>query len=453
MDERVRSYIREHLDDGMAELKLLCASRSVSAQGEGRETAALVAERLSMRGMETRIASTPGNPVVFGEAPGRSDATLLIYNHYDVQPAEPLELWDSPPFEATVRGGQVFARGADDNKGHIASRLLMLDAYRAVHGEYPCRIKWVIEGEEEIGSLHLADFVHANADLIAADGCVWETGGVDPYDHPYLYLGLRGILYVELRCKTGTLDAHSGIGGSIFPNAAWRLVWALYAIKGPDERIRISGFYDAAWPATETDLAMLETLPEEESYLKEQYGLDRFLLNATGLELKRRALFEPTATVCGLSSGYQGPGSKTVLPAEAVAKMDFRLVPDMHPDAVFDALRRHLDANGFDDIELAHLGGEPPARVDPNDPVAQLMTRTAEEVYGREAHVWPFLGGSGPMHPFVHELGIPVVANGVGWPGGRPHAPNENIRIKDFQLGTEHMARFVEQFPSVAGDR
>jgi acetylornithine deacetylase/succinyl-diaminopimelate desuccinylase-like protein len=447
MADSVQTYIREHLQDGIRDLAQLCRSRSVAAQGEGQETAELVAEMLSKRGLSTEIHATEGNPIVFGEVEGRSDATLLIYNHYDVQPAEPLELWESPPFELTERNGQVFARGADDNKGHVASRLLMLDAYRAVHGEYPCRIKWIIEGEEEISSTHLAPFVHGHPDLLAADGCVWETGGVDFEGYPSLYLGLRGILYVELRCKTGTLDAHSGMAGSIFPNAAWRLVWALRTIKGEDGLIRLPGFYNKAKPATETDLALLETLPSEEEFLKEQYGIERFLKDATGLKFKRQSLFDPTATICGLSSGYEGEGGKTVLPATAMAKVDFRLVPDQHPDDVLGQLRRHLDAYGFTDIEVVSLGGEPPARVDPSDPVARLMTETAGEVYGKPARVWPFLGGSGPMHPFVHELGIPVVANGVGWPGNRVHAPNENIRLEDFRLGTEHLARFVERFP------
>jgi acetylornithine deacetylase/succinyl-diaminopimelate desuccinylase-like protein len=450
MNASVQDYIRGHIDDGLADLGRLCASRSAAAQGEGRQTADLVAEMLSRRGLETRILPTPGNPAVYGEAPGRSEKTLLIYNHYDVQPAEPLELWETPPFELHVRDGKAYARGADDNKGHIASRLLMLDAFRAAHGEYPCRIKWLIEGEEEIGSIHLADVVRRNADLLAADGCVWETGGVDYEDRPSLYLGLRGILYVELRVRTAKMDAHSGMTGSILPNAAWRLAWALASIKGPDGRIRLPGFYDKAKPASEADLAMLEKLPDEEAFLKEQYGVSEFLNGATGLELKRQVLFDPTATICGLSSGYEGAGSKTALPASAVAKMDFRLVPDMRPDDVLAQLRRLLDDGGFDDVEIVPLGGEPPARVDPSHPVARLMTETAAEVYGKEPQVWPFLGGSGPMHPFVHELGIPVVANGVGWPGNQVHAPNENIRLDDFRRGTEHLARFLERFPAVA---
>jgi acetylornithine deacetylase/succinyl-diaminopimelate desuccinylase-like protein len=450
MSDSVQDYIRSHIEDAMADLKALCASRSVAAQGEGRETADLVADLLARRGLETKILPTPGNPVVFGEAPGRSEKTLLLYNHYDVQPAEPLELWETPPFELSLRDGKAFARGADDNKGHIASRLLALDAFRAVHGEYPCRIKWVIEGEEEISSIHLAECVRENAALLAADGCVWESSGVDDEDRPSLYLGLRGIIYIELRVRTAKIDAHSGMTGSILANAAWRLAWALASIKGPDGRIRLPGFYDKAKPATEADLEMLAKLPEDEAFLKERYGVDGFLNGATGLELRRQSLFDPTATICGISAGYEGPGAKTVLPAYAVAKMDFRLVPDMMPEDVLDQLRRHLDAGGFTDVEIVPLGGDPPARVDSTHPLARLNNETAEEVYGAEPHVWPFMGGSGPMHPFVHDLGLAVVANGVGWPGGQVHAPNENIRLEDFRLGTEHIARFIERFPSAA---
>ena len=448
----VGEHIADHLDEGIETLKRLCRSRSVSAQGEGAETAELVAEMLEARGLETKLLPIPGsNPVVYGEAPGKSDATLLLYNHYDVQPAEPLELWDSPPFEPEIRGEFLFGRGVDDDKGHVASRLLMLDAFRDVHGEFPCRIKWLIEGEEEIGSVNLGAIVRAHKDLLAADGCVWESGGVDHEGHPSLYLGLRGIVYIEFRCQTGTLDAHSGMSGSIFPNAAWRLVWALSTLKDQNERILLPGFYDKAREANETDLAMLEKLPSDEAYLKEQYGLKGYLMDATGLEFKRRTLFEPTLTICGLSAGYEGPGSKTVLPASALAKADFRLIPDQHPNDVMEQLRRHLDDNGFSDIEITLLGGEAPARVDPNHPMARLMIDTAQEAYGKEPRVWPFMGGSGPMHPFIEALGVPVASNGVGWPGSRIHAPNENIRLDDFRLGTQHLALFWERFPATVG--
>src|SRR3990172_9391830 len=213
-----------------------------------QECASLVAAMLHDRGFSAEIMPTDGAPVVFAERKGESNKTRLFYHHYDVQPPEPLDLWDSPPFEPTLRDGKLFARGVSDDKGHIQCRLAALDAIKAVTGSYPCRLKFAIEGEEETSSVNLEEFVVSHADKLKADACVWEFGGVDHEERPEQYLGLRGICYVELSVKTASQDAHSGLGGSIFANAAWRLVWALNTLKDTNERIRIPGFYDAVKP-------------------------------------------------------------------------------------------------------------------------------------------------------------------------------------------------------------
>jgi len=266
---------------------------------------------------------------------------------------------------------------------------------------------------------------------------------VDEAGRPEMVCGLRGIAYFELRAKTIAYDAHSGVGGSLFPNAAWRLTWALSTLKSRGERILLPGHYDAVQPLTDTDYELLAALPsEQEAYFRREFSIDRYLGDAAGVEYQRRAVFEPTCTICGLSSGYEGAGAKTVLPSQATAKVDFRLVPDQDPEAVRDSLRRHLDANGFTDIEVAYLGGQRPARVDPSHPMVKLAARTAREVYGKEPVVYPIVGGSGPIHPFAVGLRQPVVTCGVGYPGGRAHAPNENLRVSDLLLGARHTARF-----------
>ena len=288
---------------------------------------------------------------MIGERGGTSLRTLLFYNHYDVQPPEPLELWEHPPFEPTLQDGKLYGRGVSDDKGHIAARLHALDALLAVDGDLPCRVKFVIEGEEEVSSKHLPEVVRAHKRRLGADACVWEFGGVDHEDAPLQYLGLRGICYVELSVETGSIDAHSGIGGSIFPNAAWRLTWALASLKGPDERIRIPGFYDPVRPPSARDRELMAALPETADEYRTRYGLAGFLRGLEGgVELRLAEVFEPTCTICGLTSGYQGPGSKTVLPARASAKVDFRLVPDQTPEEVLRELRAHLDAEGFADV-------------------------------------------------------------------------------------------------------
>jgi acetylornithine deacetylase/succinyl-diaminopimelate desuccinylase-like protein len=385
--------------------------------------------------------------VVLAERAGRSERTLLFYNHYDVQPPEPLELWDSEPFTLTRRGDSVFGRGISDDKGHLTARLLALDALLATGGGLPCRVKFVIEGEEETSSVHLHDFIVREKARLKADACVWEFGGVDHREVPIQYCGLRGICYVELSVETAAVDVHSGMGGSIIANAAWRLTWALAHLKGPDGRVRIPGFYDAVRPPSARDRALMEALPEVADEYRRRWGVKGFLNGIEGgIALRMAEVFEPTCTICGLTSGYQGPGSKTVLPARASAKVDFRLVPDMTPDAVLKGLRAHLDAGGFEDVKIEKLGGEPPARTDPDDPFVALVCRTAEPVYGMPMQRVPLIGGSGPNHPFVHDLGLPVATAGLGHPGSLVHAPNENVRLDLYVKHAKHMARVLTEF-------
>ncbi|MCC7130619.1 MAG: M20/M25/M40 family metallo-hydrolase [Anaerolineae bacterium] len=445
---KMDAYLEANLDASLAELSRLVAQPRVGAQNWGlEECARLVAEMLQQRGFAVEIIPTAGAPVVYGERKGRSPKTLLIYNHYDVQPPEPLELWDSPPFEPVVRDGKLYGRGVSDDKGQLVARLHAIDAMLEADNELPCTIKFVIEGEEETSSTHLTDFVLQNKARLQADACLWEFGGVDHREVPMVYLGLRGICYVELSVESLSTDCHSGLGGSIFPNAAWRLVWALNTLKGPDERIRLPGFYDRVIPPSPRDRELIEALPEVAEEYRTRYGVQEFLKGLTGgPELQIAEVFEPTCTICGLTSGYQGPGSKTVLPARASAKVDFRLVPDQRPEEVLAQLRRHLDDQGFPDVQITNLGGDRPARTDPDDPVVQLIARTAEPVYGVPMQIVPLIGGSGPSYPFVHDLGLPVVTAGAGYPGTLAHAPNENLRLDLYLKHAQHMVRFINEF-------
>ncbi|MEW6405461.1 MAG: M20/M25/M40 family metallo-hydrolase, partial [Chloroflexota bacterium] len=412
-----------------------------------KECAQLVANMLDARGFKSQIMDTDGAPVVFAERKGKSDKTLLFYNHYDVQPPEPLELWETPPFEPGHREGKLYGRGVSDDKGHIVSRLHALDAILETEGELPCNIKFIIEGEEETSSVHLHDFIKQNIPLLKADACIWEFGGVDHREVPLQYLGLRGICYVELSVETAAIDAHSGIGGSIFPNAAWRLVWALNSLKGPDERIRLPGFYDDVVQPSARDRELMDKLPDVAQVYKDMYGVKEFIKGIKGgTELKMEEVFVPTCTICGLTSGYQGPGSKTVQPARASAKVDFRLVPNQKPETVLKQLRAHLDAEGFRDVQINFLGGEPAARTDPDDPFVKIVVDTAEEVFESPMELVPMVGGSGPNHPFVHDLGLPVATAGLGYPDTRAHAPNENIRIDLYLKHARHMARVIKEF-------
>lgn len=444
----IDQFLQDNLDSSIQELSDLCRIPSIAAQKTGQqESAELVAAMLAKRGFETEIMPTKGAPVVYAFRKGKSDKTLLFYNHYDVQPPEPLELWESPPFEPTLRDGKLFARGVSDDKGHIVSRLHAIDALLAADGEIPCNIKFIIEGEEEIGSVNLPPFIKENASKFAGDACVWEFGYIDHRGIPIQYAGLRGICYVELSVESLSTDVHSGLGGTIFPNAAWRLVWALSTLKDTTERILIPGHYDNVVPPTPQDIELFEKLPEVAGEYRSRYGVKDFLKGVQGgAELRIQEVMEPSCTICGLTSGYQGPGTKTVLPAKASAKVDFRLVPNQTPEEIVAKLRAHLDARGFEDVQVNYLGGEAPGRTDPNDPFLQMVVATAEEIYESPMEMHPMVGGSGPNHAFIHYLNVPVATAGLGYPDTRAHAPNENIRLDQYLQHARHITRILKEF-------
>ncbi len=444
--ERIDALLPASLNQYIAETARLCAQPSVSAQREGtRECAGLIVETLAVHGFEVSSFPTPGNPIVVGRAPGRSDRTLLFYNHYDVQPPEPLEFWTSPPFEPTVRDGALYARGAKDDKGEFVARLAAVDAVRAAYdGALPCGVTFVVEGEEEIGSPHIAQFVREHTSLLKSHGAIWEEGGVGPSGQPECSLGRRGVLSVELAVETMRTDAHSG-QAHILPSAAWRLLRALGTLKGADERIRIPGFYDRSLPPSALDLELVDALPDAEAWRREVYGVKTFVRGLTGKALER-AVFDPTCNIQGITTGYQGAGMKTVIPARASVKLDFRLVPDQDPDDVFSRLRAHLDAEGFADVTATRLGAMWPSKVPADDPLVALTARAAREVYGVPSLLTPMGGGSSPVYAFARPLGIPVVTAGVGYANNRTHAPDEHVRLGDFLNAARHIARIIDGF-------
>ncbi len=443
----IDTYLQDNLDRYIEDTARLCAQPSVSAKGEGiAECAELVRRLLDEHRIPAQIIKTAGHPVVVGHLAGQSERTLLLYNHYDVQPPEPLELWTTPPFEPAIRDGKLYARGAADDKGEFVARLAAVDAVRAAHGgTLPCRVTFVVEGEEEIGSIHIAQFVREHLDLLRSQAAIWEVGSVDPDGRPEMALGVRGILSVELSLEMMTADAHSG-DAHLLPNAAWRLLWALHSLKGQDERILIPGFYDTVRPPTELDQKLLDELPVHEETYRQLFGVKEFVLGRKGGDLPS-AVFEPTCNICGLTSGYQGPGTKTVIPARASAKLDFRLVPDQDPDDILAKLGAHLDAQGFADVQVAHLGAMWPAKTPADDPFVRLTLRTGEQVYGQPAVIDPLAGGSSPIYAFAGPLGgIPVVFAGICYWANRVHAPDEHIRIQDFLQGARHIARILDGF-------
>lgn len=446
MLEPVLKTIDANREMYLAWLRTLLAQPSVAAQNRSmHETAVLVQQLLSEVGLRSEQLATSGFPVVYGEMGGRSDRTLSFYNHYDVQPEDPLVLWDSEPFSAVVRDGRLYARGAADNKGNLVARLAAVHAYLATHGELPLGVKFIVEGEEEIGSPHLHEIAERYADKLQADGCIWEFGYKEPSGRLQVSLGVKGICYLELRAKGANTDLHSS-QAAVIPNPAWRLVWALSTLKNLRDEIAIDGFYDRVRAPSERELAILHEMAYDETVTLSTLGIERFVNDLKGEALKHKLIFEPTCTVCGLEAGYTGQGSKTVLPSRAMAKLDFRLVPEQDPAEISELVRRHLDANGFEDIELIDLNGEHPAKTDPDDPLVGMVMESVEQVYGRPASLVPMSPGSGPMYILCQQLGIPAVSVGVGHSRSNTHAPNENIYLDDFFDGIKLIAAVMKRF-------
>ena len=442
------AYVDENGDRFLDQLKTLCSQPSIAAQGVGtRETANIVLDMLEGIGADARLIEVAGAPpVVYGEI-GQGKKTLIIYDHYDVQPPEPLDQWESQPFSPEIRKGFLYCRGVADNKGDLASRLQAIEGYQATMGRLPLKIKFVFEGEEEIGSPHLAQFVEKNKELLlGADGCLWEGARVDTSGRPELYLGLKGILYVELRARGASRDMHSS-WAPLVPNPAWRLVWALGTLKDENDRLTMDGLMEYVAEPPDEDMELLERIPFDDEEMKEDLGLPELLGGVKGTEAVRSLLYSPTCTICGMVAGYTGEGSKTVLPSEAGVKLDFRLVPNLKPEVVLELLRKHLDRRGFDDVEIVGFSAEHPAKSSPDAPVARAAIQAATIVYGQEPVVYPSMAGSGPMYPLSTALGIAAVSGlGVGHAQSRIHAPNENIRLEDYFQAVKFTGEFIRVF-------
>lgn len=435
MTDKIETYLETHPGEAQALVEQLCSQPSVAAQNLGlQETAGMVQSLLDDAGFDTQLLRAEGAPsAVYGEQRGRSPFTLLLYNHYDVQPPDPLELWESPPFEPTVRDGKLFARGVCDNKGELAARLAAVRTLLAVDGELPITIRWIVEGEEEVGSPHFAAIAEQYADLLQADGCLWEGDGFDVEDRPNITLGTKGMLYVQYEVRGAGIDAHSG-AAPILPSAAWRLVQALSSLRTPEGQVRIPGFYDAVRAPTEAELEALANQTDMEAQWREAFQVDQFVDGLAGVALRRRLAFTPTSNIAGLLSGYTEEGVKTVLPSRAMAKMDFRLVPDQDPDDILDKLQAHLEAEGYEDIQVTKLGGAEPVVTPIEHPFVQRILNISESFAGKPPSISPLVGGTlpllGALRRFVGVPGLSAPGNPSYW-ASRAHAPNEHIRLSD----------------------
>jgi acetylornithine deacetylase/succinyl-diaminopimelate desuccinylase-like protein len=456
--ERLRGNASELMDDGIKKLIQYLSIPTISAQNSAiHETVDLVVNMIQNVGGETKVLDDlGGNPVVYGFFAagdhGDSSKTLLFYNHYDVQPPEPLEEWNTAPFQPTIVEGKLFARGASDNKGDLVARLTAIKLLQNVDGGLPCNIKFLIEGEEEIGSPNLTPYLQKYKDLFKADACIWEFGGKDEQDRVSMVAGIKGMAYLELTCIGADIDMHSSVGAYV-DNAAWRLVHALGTLKNKDNEILVEGFFDGVVEPTSNEKEAVQQIPFSEDAISRLYGLKRPLITAAkGTDPREAMVFHPTMTICGLESGYIGNGAKTVLPKSAKAKIDCRLVPGQDPDRILANVQKHLEKHGFDDISVEMINGQKAYRSDYNHPFVSHVLKTAEETYQTEVVLAPNSAGTGPMFEFGKQLNLPIVSTGIGWVESKAHAPNESIRLKDFQQGVVHMAYMLSGLSEALAD-
>lgn len=444
----VRELVERNKDRYLGWLTEACSIPSLAGQPEDlARTADWVQAKLDDLGASTRRLTYGSAPDAVLGVLGSGDRTVLLYDHYDVQPVDPIDLWDSQPFSPEIRDGRFFARGAADNKGDLVARLAALEVYREAHGDLPIQVKFLIEGEEETGSKNFEGIASMYRNELAADGCIWEGMGIDHRGRPEIVFGAKGLAYVELVHRGLADDQHSSIA-VIAPSPAWHMVEALATLRSPDGTVLIDGFYDDVVEPDETDMEMLEALPFEEEAERERLGVEGFVADATGLELVRRYYYEPTCNIAGIVSGFTVPGaSKTVLPKEIMAKLDFRLVPNQSPDDVVAKLRKHLDANGFGDIEINRFSNEHPVRSPADSAIARAAVEACPDAFEEEAAISPMMIGTGPMYPVAATLGIPTVSPaGVCRPDSNIHAPNENCRVEDFLRIVEYTVAYLKRF-------
>lgn len=414
-----------------SDLQRLVRQPSVSARGEGiEECAELVRGMLEDAGASSRLLRLGGSaPMVLGRVESRSNPrrTLLLYNHYDVQPPEPLDQWRDPPFSGARRGGKIFGRGSSDDKGELVSRIEAVRRCLEEDGDVPCNVVFAVEGEEEIGSPGVERYLSRYRRQMACDGVVWEFGYVDTRGRPIIGLGMKGLLFVELRVREAARDAHSGLA-VLIRNPAWRLNAALSSLRSPDGRILVRDWYREVRPLTREQKKTAAREPLDLRAFRGEYGIKK-LVGGMGARRAREAMVAgATCNIAGIWSGYTGDGAKTVLPAQAAAKLDFRLVPGMDPKVQLRRLRAHLRARGFGDVEVAPFHSVAPWRTDPSDPLVSCIKRAADEAFGGST-VSLSSTGTGPMETFSRVLGAPCVSFGCTHVFARIHSPNEFARL------------------------
>jgi acetylornithine deacetylase/succinyl-diaminopimelate desuccinylase-like protein len=440
--DNVIDFINVNRDRYVDELKALLAIPSVSAlpqhKADVRRCAEWCADEMRRIGLQNvRLIETPGNPVVYADWLGAPGApTILFYGHYDVQPVDPVDQWISPPFEATVRDGEIYARGSADDKGQVFMHLKAIEAYLKQNGRLPVNIKIILEGEEEVGSENLDDFIRAHKAELNADVVVISDSAMFARGVPSICYGLRGLVYFQIDLRGSSTDLHSGSFGGAVANPAFVLSQMITQMKDRSGRIKIPGFYDDVKALQDEERQAWASLPFNEKKYKKDFGIPK-LAGETGFTTLERTWARPTLEVNGLLSGFTGEGAKTVLPAVAMAKISMRLVPNQDPNKIADLFQKYVEniAPKTVELKITRMHGGKPWMTSFDNPYVQAAGRAIEKGFGRSP-IFTREGGSIPVvSTFQEELGLPSVLFGVGLPDENAHAPNEKLDLGNFHNG------------------
>ena len=441
----VFEHIDQHQDEYMQRLFEYLRQPSISAQGVGiRETAALLVEVLSGIGLEVEVHETKHWPIIEARYQARDTApTVLLYGHYDVQPPDPLDAWESPPFEPEIRNGRIYARGVGDNKGQHFANILAIESYLACHSTLPCNIILLLEGEEETGSPHIADFVRMHRDRLACDLAITSDGPVHESGKACIVFGVRGVASFELRATGANQDLHSGNWGGIAPNPLWTLVHLLSSMKDQDGTITIPGFYDGITSPSPTERAALDRLPYDAASIQRELDLQALDTPVDRAIADRLAVW-PTLTINGLHGGYGGAGSKTVLPHEAIAKCDIRLVDGQRRDDILDKVESYVHGQA-PGVAFIRQGGMEPSKTPLDSPFAEPLRRAIQRAQREDPLLVPALGGTLPDYVFTQILGVHSFVIPYANPDESNHAPNENLEVERFFKGIRTGAAMLSE--------
>ena len=452
MSTATDNFVIAHRERLLDELKEFLRIPSISTLPEHKpdveRAAHFVADALGRAGMENvRIIATAGNPLVYADwLHAKDKPTVLCYGHYDVQPADPLELWKTAPFEPDIRDGNIYARGSADDKGQMYMHIKAVEALMAAGGKLPVNVRFLVEGEEEVGGAAIAKYVAEHPNELKADVAVVSDTALYAEGLPTLCIGLRGLVYTEVEARGPARDLHSGLYGGAAPNPVYALCQVLAKCKDDHGTIRIPGMYDDVEKPAEAELASWKSLPFSESeFLKHEVGSTR-LTGEPGCTVLEKVWARPTMEVHGIAGGFTGAGAKTVIPATAKAKVSFRLVPKQDPDRILAAFRDFLKENQPEGVslEVKVLSAGPAIMVDPGHWAIQTAAQAFQDVMGRQT-VFVRSGGSIPVvGDFAQHLHIPTVLMGFGLPDDGLHSPNEKYRLENYYLGIRTLAHYLE---------